>query len=82
LALRKANLAARPSKCSFGFKSLEFLEHIVGNGKIKPTPDKIETIQKFPVPSTKKQIRSFVGCVGFYRKFIGNFSEYTAPLTD
>lgn len=82
LALRKANLAARPSKCSFGFKSLEFLGHIVGNGKIKPTPDKIEAIQQFPVPSTKKQIRSFVGCVGFYRKFISNFSEYTAPLTD
>ena len=81
-ALRKANIAARPTKCCFGFSKLEFLGHIVGGGKIMPTQDKIKAILSFKPPTTKKQVRSFIGLIGFYRKFIPNFSRYSAPITD
>ncbi|XP_052080712.1 uncharacterized protein LOC127718696 [Mytilus californianus] len=55
LALRKANVAARPKKCCFGFSKLEFLGHIVGGGEIQPTQDKIQAIVDFKPPMTKKQ---------------------------
>ena len=80
--IRDAKLTARPSKCSLGFAELEFLGHIVGNGVIKPVQDKVTAIQEYPVPKTKKNVRSFLGLIGFYRKFIPRFSEVAVPLTD
>ncbi|XP_062585038.1 uncharacterized protein LOC134246689 [Saccostrea cucullata] len=81
-ALRKANLAARPTKCEFGFNELCFLGHTVGSGKIKPMMSKVESIQNFPIPTTKKKVKSFLGMIGFYRKFIPNFATLALPLTD
>ncbi len=80
--LRKANLTARPSKCFVGFEEVEFLGHIVGHGCIKPKQDKIESVQNAERPITKKQLRSFLGLIGFYRKYIPNFAAVACPLTD
>ena len=80
--LRKASLTAKPSKCMFGFKELECLAHIVGNGEIRPVHQKVEAINKSPSPKTKKQIRSFIRMIGFYRKFIPHFAEILAILSD
>lgn len=80
--LRAANLTVKPSKCFIGYKSLECLGHIAGNEELRPLPDKVSAISNFARPSTKKQVRSFLGLVGFYRKFIPNFSAVAAPLTD
>jgi hypothetical protein len=73
---------ARPSKCSFGFSELEFLGHIAGRGVIKPVQDKVASIKHFPIPKTRKNVRSFLGLIGFYQKFIPNFADITVPLTD
>ena len=81
-ALREASLTAKPSKCMFGYKEIEFLAHVVGSGEIRPVQDKIDAINNIPVPKTKKQIRSFIGMIGFYRKFIPHFAEVSAILTD
>ena len=59
-SLRKAHLSAKPSKCMFAFLQIEFLAHIVGNGEVRPKQEKIEAIQKIPIPETKKQVRSFI----------------------
>lgn len=80
--LRDAKLMARPSKCSFGFSELEFLGHIAGRGVIKPVQDKVASIKHFPIPKTRKNVRSFLGLIGFYQKFIPNFADITVPLTD
>ncbi|CAC5380411.1 Retrovirus-related Pol polyprotein from transposon 297,Steroid 5-alpha-reductase DET2,Retrovirus-related Pol polyprotein from transposon 17.6,3-oxo-5-alpha-steroid 4-dehydrogenase 1,3-oxo-5-alpha-steroid 4-dehydrogenase 2 [Mytilus coruscus] len=58
------------------------LNKIVGGGEIQPTQDKIQAIVDFKPPMTKKQVRSFIGLIGFYRKFISNFSKYSASITD
>lgn len=82
--LRDAKLSAKPSKCCFGFDQLEFLGHVVGKGIVSPKQSKVQAIQKFPVPTTKKHVRSFLGTIGFYRKFIPHFSELhvASPLFD
>ena len=80
--LREANLTARPSKCHMGCDSLEFLGHIVGNGEIKPTPEGVGKVLAASRPTTKKEVRSFMGMVGYYRKFIPNMAAIATPLTD
>ncbi|RUA04454.1 MAG: hypothetical protein DSY43_06235 [Gammaproteobacteria bacterium] len=80
--LRTNKLHARPSKCKVGMTEVNFLGHRVGGNAIKPNTATIEAINRFPRPNTKKQVRSFLGLVGYYRKFISNFSEKAAVLTD
>lgn len=81
-SLRSAHLTARPSKCCIGFQNLEFVGHQLGQGLIKPNPDKVEDIMKAEEPKTKKQVRSFLGLVGYYREYIPNFAAIAVPLTD
>ena len=80
--LREANLTVKPVKCFIGFGSIECLGHMVSEGTLQPCQDKINAIQHAERPTTKKQVRSFLGLVGFYRQFIKNFSELAAPLTE
>jgi len=48
---------------------------------IKPNPNKIKAIKSFPIPKTQKEIKSFLGLLGYYRKFVKDFAKITKPLT-
>ena len=65
-----------------GFMRVDFLGHVVENGTITMGTDKLEKIQDVETPTTKKQVRAFIGPAGYYRKFISNFAEIAVPLTD
>jgi hypothetical protein len=80
--LRRANVAAKPSKCYLGFDKLTYLGHEIGGGKRWPEDDKIEKIKHAKPPETKKELRSFLGLTGFYRQYVPNYSEITMKLTD
>ena len=80
--LRCAGLTAKPSKTFIGYRSLECLGHLLGNDRLQPNPEKVIAVENADRPSTKKQVKAFIGLVGFYRKFIPNFSVIAAPLTD
>ena len=80
--LRTCKLNARPSKCKIAMSSIDFVGHRVGGNRIEPRTALVQTIKEYPKPETKKQIRSFLGLVGYYRKFIPNFSSRAAVLTD
>lgn len=80
--LRKANLTARPTKCSIGWESIDCLGHVLGENRLKPHPSKVKAVLNAPRPTTKKQVKAFIGLAGFYRKFIQNFSTIAVPLTN
>ncbi len=81
--LSSANLTAKPSKCSIGFRELECLGHTISSQQeLKAHPDKVIAVRVAKIPETKKGVRAFLGLAGFYRKFIPNFAEIAVPLTD
>ena len=62
--------------------TVDFVGHRVCGNRIEPRTALVQTIKEYPRPETKKQIRSFLGLVGYYRRFIFNFSSRAAVLTD
>ena len=82
MRLYRAGLTANPRKCQFGMAQCVYLGIVVGNGVIKPEISKLEAIEAFPRPPSKKQVRGFLGLTGYYRKFIANYSSLALPLTD
>ena len=81
-ALKNHGLHAKPSKCELGCQKLTYLGHIVGEGYTQPLHDRIEAIAATEAPKNKKQLRSFLGSVGYYQRFIRNYSHLIKPLTD
>ena len=65
-----------------GYDSIECLGHYIVGQTVRPQGDKIQAIRDAPRPSTKRQIKSFLGLAGFYRRFIPNFLSIAFPLTD
>ena len=58
------------SKCSFFSKEIQYLGHTLSATGIWPLPSKTHTIQNMKPPTTPKQVRAFLGLVGYYRKFM------------
>ncbi|XP_076043861.1 uncharacterized protein LOC143026954 [Oratosquilla oratoria] len=81
-ALHNNNLVVNLSKCIFAQAQVPYLGHIVGGGVLSPPSAKVEAISMMAVPNTKRQVRRFLGAVGYYRRYIKNFADITLPLTD
>ena len=82
LRLREAKLKLKASKCSFFKKHIQYLGHLVSGDGIEPLPEKLEAVENMPPPKTPKEVRQFLGLVGYYRKFVPKFADIARPLTN
>ena len=80
--IQEAGLTVKLAKCQFGMAQCIYLGHVVGSGEVRPDTTKVEAVKQFPVPITKKNVRTFLGLTGYYRWFIPDYSTIAAPLTD
>ena len=79
-ALRTANLTLKASKCQFCRKEMRYLGHIITQQGIKPDPDLVKSVTHFPQPKKIKDVQSFLGLTGYYRKFIRDYAKIAEPL--
>ena len=78
--VRTAGLKLKPSKCHFLRKEVAFLGHVVSSAGIKTGAEKVKAVKTCPVPQNMKELQSFLGLAGYYRKFIFGFSIIAEPL--
>ena len=78
--LEKANLKLKRSKCQFLKKSMDYLGHWIDATGIHPLPGKIQAIQDTPAPQSVKELKSYLGLISYYSKFLPNLSATLYPL--
>ena len=79
-ALRDHQLYAKLSKREFWLTEVKFLGHVVSVSGVSVDPKKVEAVMSWERPKSVFEIRSFLGLVGYYRRFIEDFSRLTAPM--
>ena len=80
IRLRKFGLKMKCEKCSFFKKHIQYLGHLVSEDGFEPLPEKLESIRKMPAPRTAKEVKQFLGRIGYYRKFVPRFADILPPL--
>ena len=79
--LKHFDLKMKRQKSSFFKKHLQYLGHLVSEKGFEPLPEKLEAIRTMPHPKTAKEVKQFLGLIGYYRKFVPRFSDLSRPLT-
>jgi hypothetical protein len=80
--LTKDKWQVKLSKCTFAQQQLSYLGHTISAASLATDPAKISVVQSWPTPTNVKDVRSFLGLVGYYRKFVRNFAVIAKPLTN
>ena len=80
--IRGANLKLKAKKCSLFQLETLYLGHIISGDGVRCDPTKIEAVKNWKRPRHVKQVRSFLGLVNYYRRFIRNYTDLAIPLYD
>jgi hypothetical protein len=75
-------LYAKLIKCEFWLKQVAFLGHVISKGGISVDPSKVQDVLSWKAPTCVGDIRSLIGLVGYYQRFIEGFSKISKPMTE
>ena len=70
------------AKSDFCKATITYLVHYIGQGKVKPLDSKVQAILVFPNPTNKKELRRYLGMIGFYRMYCKNLASGVSPMTE
>jgi hypothetical protein len=79
--LSNHKLYIKPSKCKWAVPELEFCGHIVGRRGIRIAPSKIQAVQEWQIPSSSKEVASFLGLTNYLSKYVDHYADIALPLT-
>jgi transposase InsO family protein len=80
--LKEEHYYANPKKCAFFQSEVSFLGHVVNENGVAVQQYKVKAVRDFQNPTKKKEVRSFLGMSGYYRRYINGYSRIARPLTD
>jgi hypothetical protein len=80
--LRKANVTLKLRKCRFAAREVDYLGHTIKPGRLQMQDAKVAALKGVRRPTTKTELRSFLGLANVYRRFVSGFARIAKPLTD
>ena len=79
--LSSAGLTLNPAKCQLFRPVVTYLGHRVSKDGIGPDPEKVQKVVDWRTPRSKKELLSFLGLAGYFRRYLATFAKTAAPLT-
>ena len=79
-AFREHQLYTKCSKCEFWLTEVRFLGHVVSASDVSVELEKVEAVMSWERPKSIFEIHSFLGLVGYYKRFIEDFSQLATPI--
>jgi hypothetical protein len=80
--LREHELYCQKDKCAFLLEKVDFLGHVITSTGLAMDDRKVAAVKEWPAPLNVRDVKGFLGLVGYYRKFVKGFSEIARPLTE
>ncbi|XP_056118703.1 uncharacterized protein LOC130096084 [Rhinichthys klamathensis goyatoka] len=78
--LKAEGLKVKLEKCAFFQEEVSYLGHVISSHGVATDPKKIEAVAQWPHPTTVLELRTFLGFVSYYRRFVEGFAKLAAPL--
>ena len=79
--LQHFGLKMKREKCAFFKQHIQYLGHLISKAGFEPLAEKLESICKMPAPKSPKEVKQFLGLIGYYQKFVPQFSDISRQLT-
>lgn len=75
-------MVLKQSKCEFAKPQIEYLGHVISAAGVSTDPAKVPAVKQWPVPTTVRALRGFLGLTSYYRRFIQHYGVISRPLID